>query len=340
MKRLMPSLILAALFVTACNTSAPPEATAEIVTTVAEETVPAAETETPAPATEIPATSEPDHSFETGSASLAIEVPLDGRLAEPIEIETEHGIRFSAAAGTLLRTLSGMFVTGPITIGIDDAGDFGALPDDIEVDGVVRLYVLVQTTRGPELLNVRFEPAVQLQLNMIEEGADERVIYIPAVRGDGHLLGPLPEAAAVVTGVLAAPANPDRHPQNSNSFLIRTAAIIEVNPLTKVEDERFQLGAASSLFIPGFVDENTSLDKTEDPIDIKVGGCDDNRLQGDILNLLSTQSFDALNAGTVGPGGSFTSKMVLCGFPRWTFTTCSLLMKAGPFRLARSQRAI
>ena len=226
MKRLIPSLILTALFVAACNTSAAPEATSEIVATVSEEAAPAAATDAPAPATETLASSEQDHSFETGSASIEIEIPLDGRLAEPIEIETEHGVRFTAAAGTLLRLNTGQFVTGPITIGIDDGQGFGELPADVTIDGTVRVYGLVETASGPELLKVLLEPAGKLWLNLGPEDAGTWRIYSP-MDETGRLQGPLPDGiAAGTSGVLAAPANP----APSRQFTLGPAGLVHLDP--------------------------------------------------------------------------------------------------------------
>lgn len=209
MKKATWLFMLMVMLITACGrgpttTAVPPTPTAES----AAQAAPAEEAPTPTPA---PAAAGPvSHAFETGSAALDVTVPLDGRLAEDIEIETEHGVRFTAEAGTLLRTNTGMFVTGPVTIGIDDAGDFPRLSDEIEMDGVVRVYVLLQTASGPELLHVRFEPAAKLWLNLrVPEDVGDWVTYSPTA-GNGRLQGPLPAAAgAAATGVLASPAEPD-----------------------------------------------------------------------------------------------------------------------------------
>ncbi len=309
MKCLMSSLILTALFVAACNTSAAPEATSEIDETVAEEAAPAAATETAVPATEAPLS----HAFETGSSSLAIEVPLDGRLAEPVEIETEKGVRFSAEAGTLLRTLSGMFVTGPITIGIDDDGDFGALPDDIAVDGIVRVYVLVQTASGPELLNVRFEPAGQLRISLTEEHAGEWATYSPAARGGGRLQGALPETTAAATsGVLAAPANSDVRLQESR-IIIPGKVVTGFNRYLGQPVVDFgEFGNSRIVGLAGFTDTTYVI---EDPITIKVEGWGGIDSHYDIIDLLLGIDADAVDGGfDPGSWGSYMSEINIVNF--------------------------
>ncbi len=287
MKKVFWLVTLMVMVFTACQRS--PAETAAPAATAAEAAAP-----TEAPPTES-AAAPVSHAFETGSAALEIEVPLDGRLAQPIEIETEHGVRFSAEAGTLLRTLRGMFVTGPITIGIDDAGGFGAPPDDIVVDGVVRVYVLVQTASGPELLNVRFEPAGQLQLPQSVDDTGEWATYIPAERGGGYLQGPLPETAAVATsGVLAAPANSNVHPQQVMTI---KGGNVGINS---------DFGDTRILHIRKLLPDERR-EEVRDLIDLIVGGGGGYPSFEDLLNLVSRE-VQAVNHGfNPGPNGQFTA---------------------------------
>ena len=297
MKKAIWLLMFMVLVLTACQRT--PAPTAAPAATAAEAVEPAAPTE--APPTES-AAALVSHAFETGSASLEIEVPLDGRLAEPIEIETEHGVRFSAEAGTVLRTLRGMFVTGPITIGIDDADGFGAPPDDIEVDGVVRVYLLVQTASGPELLNVRFEPAGQLQLPQAEADTGIWVTYSP-LAGSRRLQGPLPEAAAATSGVLAAPANSDVRQQSPDYF---TVPGIETSNRMRWGYSRIVHIAAAVL---GEV-ENYSIPTPTIDIDGSGGYYQHHK----ILDLLNSD-YQAENLGfDPGPNGQFTSAFRIHNF--------------------------
>jgi hypothetical protein len=145
-----------------------------------------------------------DPTFPTGSVQQDVEADADGCLAGSLVLLTTAGVQATLAAGTCLSEPLGAPVTGPVTIGIDDAG---GVPAGSGLAGVVRLFV---RRPGGELVPAALDPPAELELPLAETAPAGTWYTHLFVQGE-FLAAQLPaEGPFLLEAIVAVSGQPDR----------------------------------------------------------------------------------------------------------------------------------
>jgi hypothetical protein len=145
-----------------------------------------------------------DPTFATGSAEQDATPDGEGCLGASLVLATATGVKATLAAGTCLREPLGAPVTGPVTIGIDDAG---GTPAGSGLAGVVRLFV---RTPSGDFVPAALDPPAQLELPLVEPTPQGTWYTHVFVQGE-YLATQLPaEGPFIRDAVVPVPGEPDR----------------------------------------------------------------------------------------------------------------------------------
>ncbi len=182
-----------------------------------------------------------DPTFATGSAEQDATPDGEGCLGADIVLATTTGVKATLAAGTCLREPLGAPVTGPVTIGIDDAG---GTPAGSGLAGVVRLFV--RTAVG-DLVPAALDPPAQLELPLVEPAPAGTWYTHVFVQGE-YLATQLPaEGPFIRDAIVPVPGEPDRLPLDAAMVL---GVGFEPPPATAARSSRGAMGVRA-LAAPG-----------------------------------------------------------------------------------------